>query len=498
MGSMKTKILLINPPQTFYPGSDLVSGNIPLGLMYLAAVLDKAGYKVEILDAFIANSAPRTVGDTVEIGMPHDEIKAEIQRVGPDIVGVANPFSTQVEHAKKVADIAKEVSPKILTAVGGPHVTVMPKEFLEEAKNVDICVIGEGEYTMLDIAKYHAGEMGIEKVEGIGYRQNGEVKLTEPRPFITNLDELPYPAYHLVNMEQYLNPVKIEYRSFKPRALAMITSRGCPHSCCFCSVHLHMGKGFRANSASYVADHIQHVVDNYEVKNIFFEDDNLTFDQKRMETICDQIVERKLKFRWETPNGVRADRLTEGLLKKMKKSGCRSVFFGIESGDQSVSDNIIHKDLDLEKVVEISKICKKIHLKSGGFYIIGFPGEKKENMQKTVDFGLMLKRDYDVGMHLLVATPSFGTKLYEECMKRGYIKENLTPRSLAEVRQNNGKPLIETEDFSAEDVKEIAAKAMKEYKHLSMINSVKYPGKTLGTLFHEPNIAIKFLKNLLS
>ena len=343
------KILLINPPQTFYPGSDLISGNIPLGLMYLAAVLDKSGYSVEILDSFMANSPPRTMGDTIEVGMPYEEIKEDIQRREPDIVGIANPFSTQIEHAKKVADIAKDVNPKILTTVGGPHVTVMPKEFLDEAKNVDLCVLGEGEYTMLDVAKYCEGDMEINEVEGIAYRQNGKPTLSTPRPFINNLDELPYPAYHLVEMEQYLNPVKIEYRSFKPRALAMITSRGCPHSCCFCSVHLHMGKGFRANSAVYVADHIQHVVNKYKVKNIFFEDDNLTFDQKRMESICDKIVERKIKFRWETPNGVRADRLNEELLRKMKKSGCRSVFFGIESGDQSVSDNIIHKDLRFRK-----------------------------------------------------------------------------------------------------------------------------------------------------
>jgi anaerobic magnesium-protoporphyrin IX monomethyl ester cyclase len=278
----------------------------------------------------------------------------------------------------------------------------------------------------------------------------------------------------------------------------MITSRGCPHSCCFCSVHLHMGKKFRAHSPSYVADHIQFVVDKYQVKNIFFEDDNLTFDQKRMETICDQIVERKIKFHWETPNGIRADRLTLELLKKMKKSGCRSVFFGVESGDQWVSDNIIHKDLDLQKVVEVAKICRKIGLKSGAFYIIGFPGEKKENMKKTVEFALKLKREYDVGMHLLVATPLFGTKLYEECVKKGYLKEDLTPRALAEVRQTKGKPLIETEDFTAEDVKEIASNALKEYKRLSLINSIKYLGKTVGTLFHEPNIAVKFIKNLLS
>ncbi len=488
----------MNPPQSFYPGSDPVSGNLPLGLMYLAAVQDKAGYDVEIMDAFMANTPPRTLADSVEVGMPYDQIKQEIQRRKPDIVGIANPFSTQIEHAKKVADIAKEVDPQILTVVGGPHITVVPKDFLAEAKSVDVAVVGEGEYALLDIAKAKEGAKPLADVLGIAYRQDGEVRLNPPRPFLKNLDELPYPAYHLVDMEKYLNPAKIEYRSFKPRALAMITSRGCPHRCCFCSVHLHMGTAFRAHSAGYVADHLQYVIDKFRVKNVFFEDDNLTYDMKRMEAICDQIAERKIRFSWETPNGIRADRVNEALLKKMKQSGCRSVFFGVESGDQCVSDGIIHKDLNLEQVVEVAKTCKKIHLTGAGFYIIGFPGEKKENMKRTVDFALELKRKYDFGMHLLIATPSYGTKLYEECRKHGYLKGDLTPRALAEVRQTKGKPLIETADFTADDVKQIAADAISEYKHISMINSMKYPGKTLGTLFRDPHVAVKFIKNMLS
>jgi len=230
-------ILLVNPPQSFYPGSDLVSGNIPLGIMYLAAVLEKNDQKVEILDAFMANVEPRAIGDTIEIGMSYEQIKNEIQKRKPDIVGIANPFSSQVEHAKKVAGIAKEVNREILTIVGGPHVTVVPREFLNEAKNVDVAVMGEGEYTLPEIVRAREGSKPLMAVAGIAYRQNGDVKLNPPRPLIKNLDELPYPAYHLVDMEQYLNPAKIEYRSFKSRALAMITSRGCPQKCCFCSVH---------------------------------------------------------------------------------------------------------------------------------------------------------------------------------------------------------------------------------------------------------------------
>jgi anaerobic magnesium-protoporphyrin IX monomethyl ester cyclase len=375
---------------------------------------------------------------------------------------------------------------------------VVPTEFLEEIKNVDIVAIGEGEYTMLDVAMFFEGKKKIDDILGIAHRRNGKVVLNSPRPFIEDLDELPYPAYHLVDMEQYLSPKTIEYRSFQKRALSMITSRGCPFNCSFCSVHLHMGKAFRAHSVDYVVDHIEHLVNEYHVKTIYFEDDNLTFDIKRFEAICDKILERNIKFQWETPNGVRADYLTLELLKKMKKTGCQSVFVGIESGDQYVLDNIIGKSLKLENVIEFAKMCKKIGLKTGAFYIIGFPGETKETMKNTIEFALMLKKKYDVGMHLLFATPSYGTRLYEECKKKGYIQGSLTPRAFAEVRQNWGLPLIETENFTAMDVKELASWAMKRYRRLSIINYIKNPKKTLKTALKQPNLVGKFIKNLQS
>ena len=490
------KVLLINPPQLFYPGSDPPAGNLPLGLMYIAAVLDKAGYKAEILDAFMTDSSFLKVGGTFEVGMPNGKIRDEIRRRKPDIVGIASPFTCQAENAIRVGDIVKEIDQSILTVVGGPHVTAVPVEILEEAKNIDVAVIGEGEYAMLDIAKFFEGTKKISDVQGIAHRKDGRIKQNSLRPFIKDLDELPYPAYHLVDMEQYLNPKKIEYRSFKNMAISMITSRGCPFNCNFCSVHLHMGKMFRAHSVRYVINHIEYVVNKYRVKTIFFEDDNLTFDIKRFEAICDKIIEKGIRFNWETPNGIRADFLTLSLLEKMKKSGCQSVFFGIESGDQCILDNIIGKSLNLKKVVKVAKICRGIGLKTAAFYIIGFPGEKKEHMLKTVELALRLKRDFDVGMLLHFATPSLGTRLYKECKEKGYIQENLTSRAFAEVRQTRGMPLIRTEDFAPSEVKEIASMAVRRNKKLSLINYIRSPRKTLSTALSQPKILLKFIQNL--
>jgi len=490
------KVLLVNPPQTFYPGSDLPSGNLPLGLMYIAAVLERDATKTEILDAFMTNVPVRKVGDTVEIGMTYEKIAEEIRMRKPDIVGISNPFTCQTQHAEKVAEIVKEIDRDVPTVVGGPHVSAVPDEFMAEAKNVDFAVMGEGEHTMLDIVKLTEGKVRAEQVQGIAYRKGDKIIVNQPRPFLTNLDDLPYPAYDLVDMELYLNPERIEYRSFKDRSISMITSRGCPFNCIFCAVHLHMGKAFRAHSVDYVVNHVKQVVDKYRVKTIFFEDDNMTFDLKRFDAICNRIINEKIKFKWETPNGIRADYLTLDLLKKMKRSGCQSVFFGVESGNQHVLDDIISKSLDLNAVTNVAKMCKDIGLNTAAFYIIGFPGENKEDMMKTVDFALKMKKDYDVGMLLHVATPSCGTRLYYQCKEKGYIQENLTPRAFAEVRQTRGNPLIGTEDFTPAEVKEIATMAMNRYQHIAMINYAKNPIKTLRAIFSQPKLVRKYIQSL--
>lgn len=496
----KCRVLLINPPQAFFPGSLEPSSGVPIGIMYIAAVLDKAGWDVQILDAFISDFSPRKEGKIVQIGMSWDRITHEIEQRKPDIVGITNPFTTQIDNAIKVAQIVNEVDPSILTVVGGPHVSAQPTQFLEQVGDVDIVVMGEGENTMLDIVEHYAQGKGVSKVEGIAYKKDGRVVLNPRRAYITDLDELPFPAYHLVNMEKYLRPPKrIRYRSFKSslkREIPMVTSRGCPFNCVFCSVHLHMGRKWRAHSPEYVIAHIEHVVSKYDVEHVHFEDDNLTLDIERFNEILEGVIAKGIKFSWSTPNGIRAEGLDMGLLKKMKQTNCTGLTIGIESGDQHILDKVINKHLRLEDVIEMARMCKQVGLKLAGFYVIGFPGEKKEDMERTVEFALKLRKEYGVEMNLFRATPLPETRLYQICKSKGYLTRELTPSALSQATLTYGEGLIETEDFTTQEVEEIAARAIATHGRLSLLEHIRHPVSTAKLLVTYPRESIRFIRNL--
>lgn len=479
------KILLIKPPRALFPGTKLAPPGeaFPLGIMYIAAVLEKRGYQVEILDALVGDFPAWREGDTKQYSMSWEKIRTEIEQGGPDIIGITNPFSAEISNAIAVARIAKEIYRDVPVVVGGPHVSVMPTEFLKETESVDLVVIGEGEYTMLDVVEHYAGNKPINEIEGIAYRKDGEVVVNPQRAFITNLDELPFPAYHLVDMEKYLNPKRVRYRLSKfKREIPMISSRGCPFNCVFCSIHLHMGKKWRAHSKDYVVSHIEHIVNNYGVEHIHFEDDNLMLDFKRFEDILDSLSAREIKFVWDTPNGVRAENLTSDLLRKMKQTGCVDLKIGVESGDQYVLDNIIDKRLRLEKVVEVARMCQELDINLGAFYIIGFPGERKEQMERTIDFALKLHSDYETQLNVFPVVPYFGTRLYEICQREGYLTQELTPRAFAAAVGPYATPLIKTQDFTPETVTELLRKAMRIKNWRGILGCFRSPRKAVRVL----------------
>jgi len=435
----------------------------PLGLAYIAAVLERE-HKVCILDAAVEGwrNINRASKDFYYLGLDYEEIGRRIKRFSPDVVGITVPFSLGIQNAFKVASVVKESDKDIFTMLGGHHPTVRPLDCAQHP-SVDFVVVGEGEHTVLELVKVleKGADSKLDKVKGIAYKKQGVAVQTRPRPFIQDIDSLPFPARHLIPMELYyeaakagLGPNLFGNREPKPWT-TMITSRGCPYSCVFCSIHLAMGRKWRPRSPELVVDEIEQLVHGYRIKQIDFEDDNIALDKKRMERICDLVIERGLDFEWYlSSNGIRADSLDENLVAKMEEAGCRELSVSPESGVQRVVDHIVKKNLDLRKVEEAVKLCKKVGIKVGCFFVIGLIGETKEDIRQTIRYAKKLKTLGVDGFCFSMATPYYETELFQEAKQKGYLIKNFHEEML-----HTRVPCIETEEFTARELYELYVEA---------------------------------------
>jgi radical SAM superfamily enzyme YgiQ (UPF0313 family) len=485
------KVLLINPPQTVCEGSIGRSVYFPIGLMYLGAVV-RDFCQVEIFDCLTSATAT-TEGTAVTYGASPDEIKRVLVEKKPDIVGVSVPFTAQYKNAERVAQLVKEVNTQIITIFGGPDPSVRYQQILENSY-CDYCVIGEGEETFLEFIQKCSSHSSLADVKGLAYKDNDAIHY-EPRPFNTNLDSLPFPAFDLVDMNWYLNNEELYKNRSKiyKKSISVITSRGCPYGCVFCSIRLHMGQRYRAHSPEYVMKLLRHCIEKYGIKSFHFEDDNVSFDKKRFETILDSIINENLQIQWDTPNGVRIDSLNYELLKKMKQSGCVQITLAIESGNQRVLDEVIKKKTKLPYILEIVKYCKELKISANAFYVIGFPGETLSEMEDTTGLALRLYRDFDLHPHLMVATPLYGTELYEICMRDHLLQGNPTFEELSIATQTTGNPLISTPDFSEKDIRRV----INEFtSNLMRVEGRKLVQRPRDVLKH-PRASLKLLRKSL-
>ncbi|MFQ5574705.1 MAG: B12-binding domain-containing radical SAM protein [Terriglobia bacterium] len=458
------KALLIRPPQSV-PNLDFPAGprvGLPLGLLYVAAATRSHGYEVEIYDALAAvdtEKIDRTSG-WMHFGADWDRIKTAIRSSQAHVIGISNPFSTQLNATLRVAALAKDALPEATIVVGGPHASVSPETFFEDSKDIDLVCQGEGEIVFPNLLRVAEGREEIENVDGIVYRDRDGVKRSGSVSFIEDLDDLPLPAYDLVPLERYFELERLGYSprvTFdypgSDRSLSIITSRGCPFNCVFCSIHPHMGNRWRAHSAEYVLDHLRHVRTKFGVRHIHFEDDNLTLDSERFEAILDGLSNENAGLTWDTPNGVRADTFDDPLLVKAKETGCTYLVLGIESGDQESLDRFVQKKLDLKKSREVAAKCKQIGLDLHAFFIIGFPGESETNIRNTLDFALDLRRSFNVFPHVNLAYPQYGTELYRICEERGYLTAPSSPQTFSTWRgDKQERQMIETDQFKVADL----------------------------------------------
>ncbi len=465
MNKDKPKVLLINPPQRYVAKALGFNVYFPLSLLYISAMV-KDLCAIRILDCLVTDFEITESGGFCLYGTSFDNIKNAIADFSPDVVGITIPFTTQSKNAKQISRICRQIDPDIKVVFGGPHASVKYEQLLAEDL-CDYCVIGEGELTFKEFMEKLTSRSNLFDIEGLAYKKNGKIEYMSRKP-LDDLDELPFPAYDLINADDYLNsPYLYKSRSSIPgKSISMITSRGCPFNCVFCSIMLHMGKKYRYHSSDYVIRHLRYCIEELGISSFHFEDDNVSFKGHRFEALLDKIIKNKLDIRWDTPNGIRADTLNYRILEKIKKTGCVGLQIAIESGNQRVLDEVIKKDTSLEDVLKIVEQCAELKIKLCAFYVIGFPGETLAEIKDTVALALRLFKTYNVVPIMLFATPLYGTELYQTCVEMGIIDETLSDEDFATATMYYGEPLIFTKEFSKQDLKRLT----REFE--SKINSL--------------------------
>lgn len=468
------RILLIDPPVTrpkdFSHEKCRVSVFVPLGLAYIAAVLEKAGYQVTILDALVRGieQGEQAYGkDRFRYGLSDAQIEECIRKNAPDVVGISCLFSNKDFDLRTTARIVKKVMPDCPVIAGGVHPTAIKGELLKDEAAIDYIVLGEGEYTLKNLLRTLESGKPVDEVDGIVYRDgHGRIIVNEKKTFIQDLDELPFPARHLLDMKAY-NRLSSAHSGFKQKPYAsLISSRGCPAKCTFCSIELLWGKVPRYRSAENILAEIAFLQKEYGVREVHFEDDNLTSNKKRALAIFNGMIERKFNLSWTVPSGLAIYSLDGELLEKMAESGCYSISLAIESGDQAVLDTLMNKPIRLEKAKPLVDKARSLGMKTKGFFILGFPGETQQTMRKTIAFAKSLELDWSL---FFMATPLIGTKIYQICKDKHYLKDESVDFARSFYVGN-----IKTESFDTEDVEKLREEANLDLNFRNNPNLLTY------------------------
>ena len=394
---------------------------VPIGLAYLAAVIEKNGYELAVIDC------PAT-------GMDHYKLKRKLVAFKPNLIGVTSMTPT-IKSAFQSARSAREACPDATIVIGGPHATFMDAQILNNEGAIDVVVRGEGEETFLELAQTATDSRNFRDVKGITFR-NGEGTFRTPdRPAIQNLDDLPYPAYNRFTLEKYLLYGKL--------FLPIITSRGCPFQCKFCIESQVLGKEYRVRSPKNVVDELEHLKSVYGADSFSFFDDTLTVDRDRILKICEEIKARKIGTPWDCQT--RVDLVSKEILMKMRESNCQQVFFGVESGCQGILD-AVKKLTTVEQNERAIRMAKEAGLFVSISIIVGYPGETKDMLKQTLDF---IRRAEPDDVYLCVATPYPGTEL------RQVVEEMGWKMSADWSQYDTLTPVFENPNLSDEEVKKL-------------------------------------------
>jgi len=424
------KITLINPPQeTQYPQP-------PIGLALIAAIMEKSGYAVKLLDANALQLKPEAIAAAV---------------TDADVVGITSMTPT-IGTALDIARQIKQKSPNLKIVLGGAHVTLLPEDTLASSNDIDIIVRGEGDNTIIDLLQALENNKALDKVAGITHRQDGKIIHTPERKDNVDMDSLPYPAFYLLPWRKY--------QPHPPHGMAMpfgamVTSRGCPYRCAYCSKPV-FGSRFRAQSPTRVVEEMAYLQEKFGVKEIAFYDDSFTLDQKRVHAIVDLIISRKLKIAWTCET--RVNLVDKELLKRMKKAGCYAIAYGIESASSEIVKTL-QKDITLKQVEDAIRATREAGIQVIGYFMLGSPGETPQTIQQTIDFAKKLKVDF---AQFSVTTPFPGTELYDIYM-RGRKETISWEKFVYAGTDNPASPVFESDTLSREDLKDWTSRAYREF-----------------------------------
>lgn len=453
---MSKKVALINSGR-----NQAFAINEPLNLGFIAGFLEKNNIEVKIIDELAGQ-----------------DVEKEIRKYRPDIVGIT-ATTIIAPDAYRLADSCRKMG--ILTVMGGVHATILPEEALE---HVDVVVKGEGELAMLDIVK-----------EGI---TSGIVS----RPFIKNIDEVPMPARHLMDMEFYihqkdkLSGTHLYFVPPRTRTGAILTSRGCPYRCIFCH-NSWRGLPIRFNSAERAISEIRHLIETYHIEALFFFDDDIFAHKPRLKKICQLMIENKFDIFWACQS--RVDDIDLETLRLMKEAGCRQIGFGFESGSQRIL-NILKKDTTtVEQNKQAIELCKKAGITPWGTFMIGNPTETVEDVRMTQRF-IKESGIASIGVH--VTTPFPGTELWQWCENKGLI-----PKKIDWSKFTTGQLSIPACDtISQEDIKKLyietgdIVSANRPLSAADIVNKfLSHPKEMtnqIAAIIKRPSRIINFLKRI--
>ncbi len=446
------KILLINPPAIVKQSWVEDVQSFPLGLAFIAAVLQKNDYEVKILDCFIedvTNKQPINNG-LIRIGISDDEIADIIKEYSPDLVGISMQFSIQLNSAIHVNTLIKKINKNIITVTGGNHVSAAPETIVNN--NIDWLIIGEGEFRLLNALNENSTDTLPPEIVHLSENVSlPDLSKNKPK-YIEDLNSLPMPQYDLLSLDKYWAA------SGGRRWANIFTTRGCPYNCVFCSIHTIMGKKVRYKSVDAIFEEIILLSRKLGVKEIYIEDDNLTNDINWAKELFRKIIQEKLGLSFYLRNGVRADKLDIELLRLMKKAGVKSISLAPESGSQETLNNIISKKMDLADCEKAVKMASKAGIYVLCYLVIGFPKETLEDVQTTIKYARKLKNLGCDNVFISCAVPYPGTRLFDECIESKIIStDNFDYQELATMGS-----VIHNKWFTADELKQIRDKAMQK------------------------------------